>query len=158
MEFKMAGLLIIILLFWLSFTQSLNDNAILDISDFTFYYNSYHYMLRSLSSTGSISIYNKDLQTNITIITDFVTTNLILHNINDNTMIKLNFSNDNDWDEITITSPVKDRKPSEIFHIESVSTISPNRHLLGDNDAHDQQQVYDQKRYGHQQSGGNQQQ
>ena len=116
-------------------------------------------MLTSPSS-GSISIYNHDLQINITIITDFVaTTNLILYN-NDNTMIKLNFSNDKEWDEISITSPIKNRKPSEIFYIDELDapttqTIS-RRNLLGEAEqrygyGH---HGYQQRGYGYQQRGG----
>ena len=89
----------------LSFAIEIERN-LLDISDFTFYYQTYHYSFNSLSTETKI-IYNDDLQTNITI--NFGDTiSLII----DNTQ-SFNILNNHEWDEISLISSIEDDDQSE---------------------------------------------
>ena len=83
----------------LSFGHKFEKN-ILDISDYTFHYKTYHYSLDFLS-TATTTIYNDDLQTNITIhFTDTISV------IIDNNQT-INILNDNEWNEISLISSIQ---------------------------------------------------
>ena len=123
-HFLFISLLSFIYQLLLSFAIELEQN-ILDISDFTFYYQTYHYSFDSLSTETQI-IYNDDLQTNITIDFDDKIISLIIDNNQ-----SFNILNDNEWNEISLISSIEeDINIDEDDDEEDIINVSNKRSLL----------------------------
>eukprot|EP01084_Bolivina_argentea_P156101 272037_1 len=82
----------------------------LDVLDYTYYYKTYHYIPNTLSFS---TFYNTEIDTNITIDISNNKAILILHNTNNNNIIKLDILNDNNWNEISTIKPYKQYKPNK---------------------------------------------
>ena len=112
---------ICVLLFSLLFIPS--SQSSLDVSDYTFYFNTYHYALSPLS-TKSTTIYNEHLNLNLSI--EFNDTMFVIIN-NKHT---LNILSDTQWNEISTVSRISSQ-PSQQQSSRSLLQYHEYSHYFG---------------------------
>eukprot|EP01084_Bolivina_argentea_P083859 151808_1 len=101
---------------------------ILDISDFTFYYKTYYYMIDS-SQSDTITYYNNEFQINISINISSNIITLTPNNINN--IIELNALTDSNWDEISNIHLIQSKNNNRISSSRSLLSACPGSYRSG---------------------------